>query len=95
MKEIKTIIERAELFRMFDKAVNDNLRDGWRLVRRDVLPAYEGETLASHRALYAELERDVKTDCNNCRYCDLSVGSDPCRSCNNSSAWERSENGEV
>lgn len=62
MKEIKTIIARATHSNEFDMQVNAELRNGWRLVRRDVLPAHTGEGQIFYRVLYAELERDV-SDC--------------------------------
>lgn len=55
MLEIKTITHtEAETF---DTEVNKALAEGWELVRRDVLPPYEGATGIRSRCLYAELER--------------------------------------
>ena len=60
MLEIKTIAERVENLEDFDKQVNEALAEGWELVRREVLPPYEGAIHWWPRALYAELERIVE-----------------------------------
>ena len=60
MLEVKTIVnEEPELF---DEAVNEALAEGWELVRRDVLPPYEGQTARWNRCLYAELERVTEAE---------------------------------
>ena len=55
--QIKTIKFRLDASEEFDKAVNKALSEGWSLVKRDVLPPYEGAAYVHHRMLYAELER--------------------------------------
>jgi hypothetical protein len=60
MKKIKTIIVRSEHPEEFDDLVNAALRDGWKLVRRDVLTPFEGRDWVFHRMIYAELEREVQ-----------------------------------
>ena len=59
MLEIRTIIVPSTLPGKFDTEVNDLLKEGWELVRRDVLPPYEGECMTCPQRLYAELERIV------------------------------------
>lgn len=59
MLEIKTIARPATEKEEFDAEVNEALADGWELVRRDILPPYEGVTRFWERVLYAELEREV------------------------------------
>ena len=60
MLEIRTIIVPSTLPGKFDTEVNDLLKEGWELVRRDVLPPYEGECMTCPQRLYAELERIVE-----------------------------------
>ena len=55
--QIKTIEFRLDASEEFDEAVNKALSEGWSLVKRDVLPPYEGASYIHHRMLYAELER--------------------------------------
>lgn len=64
MLEIRTIIVASTLPGKFDTEVNNLLKEGWELVRRDVLPPYEGECMTCPQRLYAELERivDEQTD---------------------------------
>lgn len=59
MLEIRTIIVQSTLPGKFDTEVNGLLKEGWELVRRDVLPPYEGECMTCPQRLYAELERVV------------------------------------
>lgn len=56
MLKIKTITtaEPAE----FDELVNAAIADGWDLVKRDVLPPFEGDAWFYKRTFYAELERE-------------------------------------
>ena len=61
MLEIRTIIVNSSLPGKFDTEVNNHIKEGWELVRRDVLPPYEGEGMTCPQRLYAELERDVDT----------------------------------
>ena len=60
MKTIKTIMVNADYPGEFDDRVNAALRDGWKLVRRDVLTPFEGRNWVFHRMFYAELEREVQ-----------------------------------
>lgn len=60
MLEIRTIIVPSTLPGKFDTEVNNLLKEGWELVRRDVLPPYEGECMTCPQRLYAELERNVE-----------------------------------
>lgn len=62
MLEIKTIIYAVDERKDFDKAVNKALADGWELVRREILPPYEGDTRLWEQALYAELERMIEEE---------------------------------
>lgn len=54
--KIKTIIRNTDNVEKFDAEVNDLLAEGWRLVKREVLPGmnYNADNWA-RRALYAEL----------------------------------------
>ena len=51
--KIKTITEELPFSNRFDDKVNDAMGAGWRLVKREVIPA--GPNPGSHRLLYAEL----------------------------------------
>jgi hypothetical protein len=62
MLEIKTILNDLNEAADFDKNVNAALADGWKLVRRDVLPGWEGDTTVAYRKLYAELERETEPE---------------------------------
>lgn len=53
--QIKTITYQLDSSEKFDDAVNSYLREGWQLMKREVLPAYEGPTRIFFRMLYAEL----------------------------------------
>jgi rubrerythrin len=59
MLEIKTIILPAAIPEQFDKEVNAHLKDGWDLVRREVIAPFEGDIETYKQKLYAELERVV------------------------------------
>ena len=95
MKTIKTIMVKADYPGEFDDRVNAALRDGWKLVRRDVLPAYEGKNMIFYRMFYAELERviveEVPRDCRTCAHVDTFASSYPCCDCNNEDKWEAKE----
>lgn len=54
--KIKTILRNTDNVELFDAEVNDLLAEGWRLVKREVLPGmnYNADNWA-RRALYAEL----------------------------------------
>ena len=60
MLQIKTIMHNFDKVEKFDAEVNEALADGWDLVRRDVLPGWEGQTTVAYRKLYAELERIIE-----------------------------------
>ena len=62
MLEIKTIAHPTAEREEFDAEVNKALAEGWELVRRDIIPPYEGSTYVWERILYAELEREVETE---------------------------------
>ena len=51
--KIKTITEELPFSNRFDDKVNEAIDDGWRLVKREIIPA--GPNPDSHRLLYAEL----------------------------------------
>lgn len=57
MLEIKTITRKVDNQKDFDAEVNKALAEGWELVKRELLPPFEGPTRFWERALYAELER--------------------------------------
>lgn len=52
--KIKTIIRNFDWVEEFDKEVNEAQEEGWRLVKREVLPGTPGDP-GSRRLLYAEL----------------------------------------
>lgn len=54
MKQIKTIITKADRFNIFDEYVNEAIRDGWELKRREFI----WDSANSYNVLYAELERE-------------------------------------
>lgn len=62
MLQIRTVIVPSTLQGKFDTEVNTLLEEGWELVRRDVLPPYEGECMTCPQRLYAELERIIDKD---------------------------------
>lgn len=59
MLEIRTVIVPTSLPGKFDNEVNALIKEGWELVRRDVLPPYEGECSTVRQSLYAEFERNI------------------------------------
>lgn len=83
MKQIKTVIDTNASF--FDKEVNTALKEGWKLVRR----------YTDSDVFIAELEREeiaeAERECENCKYVNLSCGSEPCLSCRDASKWEAEE----
>jgi hypothetical protein len=85
MLEIRTIIIEATRVARFDNEVNNHLKEGWTLVRRDVLPPYEGEVTCTTQKLYAELERyteDVESEENEeeeTEWAEWQVARDPAR----------------
>lgn len=62
MLVIKTITHKVNDKAAFDKEVNDALAEGWELVKRELLPPFEGPTRFWERALYAELERVIEEE---------------------------------
>lgn len=87
MKQIKTIKYPMQHPETFDAEVNTALKEGWQLIKREVLGpivTHTGEPNV-YIVLYAELEREVVTEpercCENCRYFDNSPGQEPCCSC--------------
>lgn len=57
MLQIKTIVNAEP--GGFDAEVNEAIAQGWELVKRDVLPPFEGDAWFYKRTYYAELEREV------------------------------------
>lgn len=96
MKQIKTIKRQLDASAEFDKEVNAALENGWRLLRREVLPPYEGEERIFFRMLYAELERDdyvpASASCDTCTHSVDGAPSDSlhsiCRHCKGCKHWE-------
>lgn len=86
MLEIRTIVSGES--GVFDDKVNDAIREGWQLNKRDA-DLHSG-------VFYAELEREViyahERDCHNCYYCNQE-GGEPCDSCDpeTSNKWEPKE----
>lgn len=96
MKKIKTIMVNADHPGEFDDRVNAALRDGWKLVRRDVLHPHDGPHWVFHRMFYAELEREtvppeVLRDCQTCKWVNRDSHSEPCRNCLEGEKWEEQE----
>ena len=88
MTEIYTILKPIGDCEEFDERVNEALRDGWVLTRRDILPPFEGPTRLWERVLYAELEREstpcpslLEACCETCKHFGRSDRDEPCRSC--------------
>lgn len=54
--KIKTIIRNFDWIEEFDQLVNEALAEGWRLVKREVLPSGVSQ-ISNRRLLYAELVR--------------------------------------
>ena len=61
MKQIKTVIHSVDNAQTFDLRVNELLKEGWILVKREIISVSGELTEAFNalpvRALYAELER--------------------------------------
>lgn len=92
MKQIKTIMKRADDWMQFDAEVNRAVAEGWTLVKRDVLRPYERPTRIFHRMLYAELERETvglaPHGCQTCKHINKRVSENPCHGCFNAACWE-------
>lgn len=56
--QIKTIRYRLDNAEAFDEAVNDAIREGWRLTKREVLMPVTQPNHYTYIMLYAELEKD-------------------------------------
>lgn len=98
MLQIKTIMLDFSEAEKFDADVNAALAGGWKLVRRDVIPGWEGETTVAYRKLYAELERETEPkdlSCVTCKHFSKSHKSEPCCSCEDQNdipdKWEARE----
>jgi hypothetical protein len=97
MKQIKTILVKVEQLEEFDKRANNALAEGWTLVKREVLQAYDSATCIFHRMLYAELEREIveekqsepkERECGNCAHYGTAVYDYPCTVCRDCNKWE-------
>lgn len=94
MLQIKTIRNRLDNAEAFDKEVNAALAEGWTLTKREVLmPKAQGERIQTHIMLYAELEREIITEteqcCENCVHYTTPIGKEPCISCSeDGDKWE-------
>lgn len=95
MKQIKTITKQLDGSVQFDAEVNAALAEGWTLVKREVLQAYEGRTRVFYRMLYAELEREivekegpVEFICETCAHFDELSHRPPCCECMDEDKWE-------
>ena len=100
MKQIKTIYSRLEYAAGFDDKVNEAIREGWKLTKREVLPPTairNGDQ--TYAVLYAELEREIITErercCENCAHHEKSPFDEPCNKCEDGdyapSQWEPRE----
>lgn len=95
MKQIKTIKNRLDNNEEFDNEVNTAIKEGWTLVKRDIiLPIAQSPLTTFYTMLYAELERDVynegdKKYCKNCKHDGtLFVPGSPCPKCKKFDKWE-------
>lgn len=91
MKQIKTVTVRIDAAEQFDKFVNEALAEGWTLIKREVLPPFDGMHQFVYRTLYAELEKDTITEaercCANCEHSERAGHEIPCRDCEDASEW--------
>lgn len=56
--KIKTIVNRLDNATYFDQEVNQALRSGWKLKKREVIrPFAQSPNVQTYTMLYAELER--------------------------------------
>ena len=70
MKQIKTISYKLDHAAGFDDKVNEAIREGWKLTKREVLiPKAQSETLYTYIMLYAELEQEIITEREPCCSC--------------------------
>jgi hypothetical protein len=96
MLQIKTIKNRLDNVESFDKEVNEALRDGWRLTRREVLQPAAQAIEYTYIMLYAELEKEIVTEaercCENCKHRMQDASIEPCASCSDDcDKWEAAE----
>lgn len=100
MKQIKTISHRLDNAALFDEAVNNALTEGWQLMKREVInPMSQHEKLMAYITIYAELEREIITEaeqcCDNCKHFDKEPHREPCCDCEDGvrapSKWEPAE----
>ena len=97
MKQIRTIVKRLDAAESFDAVVNAALKDGWRLIKRDVLiPRSQASHTIFHTMIYAELEREeiiteAKRLCTNCAHFTKGAAEEPCVDCVDHSGWEPTE----
>ena len=61
MKQIKTIVDRLDNSTTFDEKVNTAIKNGWRLIKREVLQQRQPHTrdIYFHSMLYAELVKNI------------------------------------
>lgn len=83
----------------FDDEVNAALKEGWTLVKREVLAPCVTEDYDYHRTLYAELEMEAKAKaeakmdepkerlCRNCAHYGTPVYDYPCTVCHDCDKW--------
>lgn len=96
MKQIKTIVSTIDNHETFDKEVNDAIAGGWTLVKREVINPNNQPHFDTYFniALYAELEREIERDCENCKHHGKGCDDEPCAHCDafkNFDKWEASE----
>lgn len=95
MLQIKTIKNRLDNVDNFDKVVNEALKDGWKLTRREVLQPAAQAIEYTYIMLYAELEKEIITEaercCENCKHFPIPEQREPCVSCPNGEKWEAAE----
>lgn len=100
MKQIKTIKNRLDNNKDFDKEVNDALAAGWTLTKREVIiPLTHATHTVFYTMLYAELEMETATEaeyversCETCKHYNESRRTRPCDCCEDvndiPSLWE-------
>ena len=100
MKQIKTISYKLEYAAAFDDKVNEAIREGWKLTKREVLmPKAQSNSMYTSIMLYAELEQEIITErercCENCAHFEKDPFDEPCNKCEDEeyapSQWEPRE----